>query len=385
MKIAGAADLNANLQAPGGLHVLVLNSVLTGGGVDTQTLSQCQALLAQGLRVTLAISIRARWIERARAIPGLRVLVLTSKRGLWPLRLAWEVRRTRVDVLHAHHGRDYWIAILARRLSCRRVLVVVTRHLMGPLKDKTRRYLAPNALVVAVSNAVAVALRAGDPKGALRLRRIYCGIDTHAFQNDLAKRAAVRARIGLPGQGWVFAVIGAIHAPQGKGQFQFLHAAKAVLAMHPDAHFLCAGSGEAVPALQAEAHALGLGTHFHWQPFGDDMPSVMCAIDVLVHPAVSSEALGLVILEALSCGKPVIASDLDGIPETFVDGENGLLVPPREVAPLAQAMVRLADDRVYAQALGARGRGWVEQHFSLSCVGRELVTLYAEGLARLSN
>jgi glycosyltransferase involved in cell wall biosynthesis len=382
MKNAGATEPRATDSRPGdGLHVLVINSVLTGGGVDTQTLSQCQALLAQGAGVTLAVSPRARWVERARAIPGLRVLVLSPQRWLWPLRLAREVRQQGTQVLHAHHGRDYWIAILARWLSGRPAQVVVTRHLMTALKSKTRRYLAPFTHVVAVSDAVAAALRAADPKAKLRMRRIYCGIDTQAFQPNESARQATRAELGLPAEAWVFAVVGAIHAPDGKGQFHFLRAAQTVLARFPDAHFLCAGSGEAVPALQAEAQALGLGAHFHWRAFGDDMAGLMQAIDVLVHPAVSSEALGLVILEALSCGKPVIASKLDGIPETFSEGVNGLLVPPRDVAALAQAMSQLAADRALAQRMGEQGRAWVQARFSLACVGRALVAYYRQALA----
>lgn len=364
-----------------GLSVLIVNSVLTGGGVDTQTLSQCQALIGEGARVTLAVSSRARWVERAQAIEGLSVLVFSSPRWRWPLRLAAEVRRRQVQVLHAHHGRDYWVAILARMLSMRPAVVVVTRHLMTRLKDKTRRYLAAFTRVVAVSDAVLRSLHASDPKGSLRLRRVYCGIDTAAFSPNPGRRAEMRAQLGLPADGLVFAVVGAIHAPDGKGQFHFVRAATQVLAHHPDVHFLCAGSGEAVPALKAAAAREGLGAHFHWQAFGHDIPGLMQAIDVLVHPAVSSEALGLVLLEALSCGKPVIGSRLDGIPETFEDGQNGIAVPPRDVDALAQAMLCFADDRALTDEMGARGRAWVEERFSLRHVGQETIRYYRDALA----
>lgn len=363
------------------LHVLIVNSVLTGGGVDSQTLSQCQALLGEGARVTLAISAQSPWIARARAIPGLNLQVLSTPRWRWPLALAGLIRREGVRVIHAHHGRDYWVAILSHWLSLRRVLVVATRHLMTAMKAKTRSYLAPNARVVAVSDAVAARLHAGDPKGALRVQRIYCGIDTEQFRPDNARVAATRAAMGVPADAWVFAVVGAIHAPDGKGQFHFARAAQQVLARHPDAYFICAGWGEAVPELLAEARELGLGDHFLHRPFGDDMAALMQSIDVLVHPAVSSEALGLVILEALSCGKPVIASRLDGIPETLSEGVNGLLVPPRDVDGLAYAMNRLADDRALARRMGGQGREWVLSRFSLACVGRQTLALYQEGLA----
>lgn len=381
MKTDAGVDVSQRAAPGTGLKVMVINSVLMGGGVDTQTLSQCEALVLQGAQVWLVISDRSRWIDRARQIPGLQVWVMTSRRWRWPLQLAGRVRALGVHVLHAHHGRDYWLAILTRLLSRQPAAVVVTRHLMTALKEKTRRYLAPHAHVVAVSEAVLRALRASDPGETLRLHKVYCGIDARAFQPGSSGRQAMRETLGVPQNAWLFGVVGAIHAPDGKGQFLFLRAARQVLDRHPDAHFLCAGSGEAVPALQALAQTLGLGEHFHWRPFGDAMPEVMQAIDVLVHPAVSSEAFGLVVLEALSCGKPVIASDLDGLPETFSPGENGLLVPARDLSQLSQAMMRLADDRALAVDMGSKGRAWIEGRFTLDHVGAALAALYRQILS----
>ncbi|MEO8298537.1 MAG: glycosyltransferase family 4 protein [Burkholderiales bacterium] len=367
--------------APSALRVLVVNSVLTGGGVDSHTLSLCQALAQRGLAVSLAMPAGSRWLSAARAIEGLTVVVLDAKRFLWPFLLAGAVRRTGIQVVHAHHGRDYWVAIAAAWLARTGACAVVTRHLMTALKDKTRRYLAPNATVVAVSDAVAASLAASDPRHTLRVRRVRCGIDTQAFSPASDGGAAARQQFGLSPSAVVFAVVGAIHPPEGKGQLQFVAAAARVLRQHPDAYFLCAGSGELVPAVEQEAQRLGLAGRFAVWPFGTDMPSLMQAIDVLVHPAVGSEALGLVILEALSCGKPVIASRLDGIPETFIDGEHGTLVSPRDVDALAQAMSQMAADAGARQAMGRAGRGWVETHFSLARLGVETETVYQECLA----
>lgn len=363
-------------------RVLVINSVLTGGGVDTQTLSQCEALLRQGLSVELALSARSPWLAKVAAIPGLKVRVLQTPRWCWPFQLCRVIRRDRIDVVHAHHGRDYWVALLARYLSLRPALVVATRHLMTPVKEKTRRLLSRHVVVIAVSDAVAGMLQARVEQTPLRVLRVHCGIDTERFSPRPEAGVAVRAAMGIPAQAWVFAVVGAVHAPDGKGQFEFVQAARQVLARHPDAHFVCAGSGEAVPALIAMAQAEGLGAHFHHRGYGTDIDDFMQAIDVLVHPAVASEALGLVILEALSCGKPVIASRLDGIPETFSDGENGLLVPPRDVPALTDAMMQLANQRQVARQMGTHGREWVRSRFSLDVLGRALVGVYREGAAK---
>jgi glycosyltransferase involved in cell wall biosynthesis len=102
----------------------------------------------------------------------------------------------------------------------------------------------------------------------------------------------------------------------------------------------------------------------------------MGALDVLVHPAVGTDAFPLVVLEALASGKPVVASRLDGIPEEIDDGRHGLLVPPGDVPALADAMRTLLGDAALRQRLGAAGRERVCQRFSRARLAREVRELY---------
>jgi glycosyltransferase involved in cell wall biosynthesis len=362
-------------QAPA-LHALIVNSVLTGGGVDSHTVSLCAALMQAGVQVTLAAPGGARLLAQARTLPGLQLLELPQRRQRWPLRLARHVRRHAVQVIHAHHGRDYWVAVLAGWLSAGRARVVVTRHLMTALKAKTRWLLAPPCEVIAVSDAVLGAVRQGDPGQRLRVTRVHCGIDTEVFRPRPEWREAARAELGFAPGDVCFVVIGPTQAPDGKGQFYFAAAAAQVLAQAPQARFLCVGDGNALPALRDEADRLGLGGRFTILPFSDQVPRLLQAVDVLVHPAVHSEALGLVILEALACAKPVVASRLDGISETFRDGEHGRLVPPRDVPALAAALLEVADDAGLRQRRGLAGRQWVQANFSLQQLGRQTRQVY---------
>jgi glycosyltransferase involved in cell wall biosynthesis len=262
------------------------------------------------------------------------------------------------------------------------VSAIVTRHLMTPLKAKTRRLLAGRAKVVAVSDAVLQTLDQAGARPELATMRIHCGIDTGVFTPNETSREQVRTRLGYGTDDLVYAVVGPTHGAQGKGQFVFLQAAARVMRQHPKACFLCIGDGNAIETLRAAAAEAGLGERLRIHPFTDDLASLMRAIDVLVHPALSSEALGLVIIEALACARPVIASSLDGIGETFVDGVHGLLVPPRDVAALAAAMSRLADDPDLRARFGAAGRPWVESRFSLRTLGEQSLACYHTTLDR---
>ncbi|MDE2346533.1 MAG: glycosyltransferase family 4 protein, partial [Gammaproteobacteria bacterium] len=169
-----------------------------------------------------------------------------------------------------------------------------------------------------------------------KIRVVYGGIDTRRFQPFDASEQ--RHAWGLEPEHFVFAVAGGYDFPRGKGQREFLQAAARIHSEIPQARFLLIGRGNMQDMLQDDIQHLGLTGKVQLVPHSSDMPMVMNAVDCLVHPAVGTEAFGLVVCEAHACGRPVIASDLDGIPEAFQVGGCGSLVPPDDVQALAQAM-----------------------------------------------
>lgn len=360
------------------MRVLIANSLLTGGGVDSHTLTLSKALAQAGVEVTLAAPPGARWMGKALQIDKLRIAPVDSGRLGWPLALRSVARREGIDIIHAHHGRDYWLAVAGARLAGSRVRAVITRHLMTPLRPSTRRHIGRFAQVIAVSAAVARMLAGQDPQHPLPLHVVRCGVDTGEFVPSPAAYQALRQKLDLPETAFVFGMVGNVHPPEGKGHFFF---AEAAAAMHTaDTFFLCIGSGERLEDLKGRVAALGVAAQFRFVLFTDELRQMMQGFDALVHPAVGSEALGLVILEALSCGEPVVASRLDGIPETFSDGEQGFLVPPRDSAALAAAMSRLTSDRAGAAQMGRRGREWIEENFSLRRLADETIAVYEQAL-----
>jgi glycosyltransferase involved in cell wall biosynthesis len=85
------------------------------------------------------------------------------------------------------------------------------------------------------------------------------------------------------------------------------------------------------------------------------MPHVMAAIDVLAHCPIEPEAFGLILIEAMACARPIVTVPVGGIPEVVDDGENGLLVAPRNATRIADALSRLIDDPALARWLGSGG------------------------------
>jgi glycosyltransferase involved in cell wall biosynthesis len=302
------------------------------------------------------------------------------------------LRRERVQVVHAHHGRDYWPAILAARLSGVRPRVVLTRHLAkSPSSWFSRHFLLSQCdALVAVSEFVARVLRQGvfepespDPerrsrpplKGeAAKIKVIYGALDTERFRPMDA--SAQRQAWSLAPEHYAFGVVGGYDRPRGKGQREFLAAAARVHRQIPQARFLMIGRGNLQETLAADIALLNLAGKAWMTPYCHDMPRAMNAIDCLVHPQVGTEALGLVVAEALACGRPVIASALDGIPEAFGMGNYGQLVQPESVVELAGALVHWsrqpALDRNQQQALHTR----VASQLGISRLIDEVVRLY---------
>jgi glycosyltransferase involved in cell wall biosynthesis len=362
------------------MRIIHINSVFHGGGVDAQTLDLCAGLIGLGHEVLLLAPERARWTPRARAIAGLRVETCSGGKLHWGLRLRRLAQAFGAEVLHGHHGRDYWVTGLAARLAANRPGVVLTRHLMTPLSSTSARFLLRLGHVTATSKAVLANLQrelAGDQ--ARRLHLIYAGIDTERFRADAAMRSALRAEFGWDESNVLFAVVGGAGLPDGKGQREFVEAGARLIRERPEVRLLIVGEGSLIPVLEQRIAELGLREQIRIQPFTDTVERVDAAIDVLVHPAVGTEALGLVIWEAMAAGKPIIASRLDGIPETFVDPDHGRLVTPRSVDELYAAMKLFAGDAALRARCGTAAHDYlIAQGYTRRGMAQRFAALYAQ-------
>ncbi|MCC6232895.1 MAG: glycosyltransferase family 4 protein [Verrucomicrobiales bacterium] len=376
------------------MRILQVNSMLTGGGTDDQCLRLAHGLAARGHAVWLAAPEDRELSPRVREL-DLRLLP-TEREG--PLKLGFirsvarHCREQGVEILHAHHGRDIWPAILAARWSGVRPWVVLTRHLAkSPSSWLSRRFLLSQCdRLIAVSEFVARVLREGvyEPESPVEERRArpplrgdprrivvaQGGIDPLRFQPGDASDQ--RRAWGLEPHQVAFGVVGGYDLPRGKGQREFLQAAAAIHRRVPDARFLILGRGSMAAILQADIERLGLRGIASLAPYCHDMPRAMNALDCLVHPQVATDAFPTVILEAMACNKPVVATRCDGAPEQFRDGEHGLLVPMEDPTALGAAMERIAGDAAFRARLGQDGRRHVLAHFTLDLLADRVLAIY---------
>ena len=138
----------------------------------------------------------------------------------------------------------------------------------------------------------------------------------------------------------------------------------------PDVRFVCVGDGELRDQLGADADRLGVADRVTFVGFRRDMDALLGACDLVVLPSLY-EGLPLALIEAMAAGRAVVATDIGGTRELVMDGETGILVPPRDPTALAGAVQRVVGDDALARRLGSAGRERVFRLFSAATmVGR---------------
>lgn len=303
--------------------------------------------------------------------------------------LAERVRRAGVDLVHSHGTRAALCGAPAAALCGVPHLYTVhgwSFHQRGSaLAEAAARSCEAAAArlsrqVVCVSHADQ---RAGLAHGILSARRsrvIPNGIDPARFRPDPAARARMRLALGVAEGEPVIGLYGRL--TRQKAQGVFLRAAAEVLAREPAARFMLVGDGEDRAALSALAGGLGLGGRLAMLGSRSDVPALLAATDVFVLPSLW-EGLPIALLEAMAAGVPAIASAVDGSIEVIQPGQSGLLVPPGEVAPLAEAVLALIRTPSLAERLARAGRERVLSLYPLSRMIAAVEGLYADIAAAL--
>jgi glycosyltransferase involved in cell wall biosynthesis len=360
--------------------VLLLGDSLRPGGTEGQFVEvacgldrtrwdvQVGCLRAEGaLRARLAAAgISATSWGRGSLKPPRLALAVTA--------LARHLRRRRIALVHCFDFYSDVLGVLAARLARRPV--IASQRELGDLRSPRERrvyrlVLRAAHLVVVNSEAVAARLRAGTVVREERIVVVPNGVDTARFH------PAPR-----PADGEV--VVGALgNLRPEKGLEDLVAAAALVGERCPRARFVIHGDGAGRAALQAQVARQGLGHVVRLAGATAQPAAALRALDVFALPSLS-EASSNALLEAMATGLPVVATRVGGSSMIVADGITGLLVPPREPAALAKALITLIEDRRLAARLGAAAAKTVRATHSLPAMLARVDELYARALGRES-
>ena len=292
----------------------------------------------------------------------------------------------RPEVVHNHMYRAELVgtraAIALGEIGRPRPYLVSTVHSSRIRSEEDRRVLrllTPRMdRLIAVSRSIVDKLHA-EGRDSVPISLIHNGVDLERYDHQ-EPCCTLHEEYGLPPGGPVVGVVARLE-PE-KGHPTLIEAWPQVVAAVPDATLLVVGEGSRRDALEDLASELGVRERVVFTGRRDDVPAVTAALDVAVLPSYR-EALGLTILEAMALSRPVVASNVGGIPEMVEDGVTGLLVPPRDADALGRAIVRLLTDHPLADTLGRAGHDLVHAQFCIQLMVHAVEQIYDEGARAL--
>lgn len=301
-------------------------------------------------------------------------------RSVW--RLACLIRQSRADLVHLNLHFP-WPIVSAACLLARVPLVIHARMMFGGRPGRVERWLFQQAAgVICVSNAAKRRLIDGrlvDGHQLSRVRLIPDGKVLARFGGGDGER--VRASLGISPGTPVVGMVARIDPL--KGQDVFLRMARIVAERLPTARFLVtggplrAGLKDYLRELEELCRDPLLTTRVAFLGFREDIVDVLAALDCLVHPS-RSDAFGSVLIEAMAAGVPVVAADVDGIPECV--GRDGVadLVPMFEASGYADAVVRVLTDPEHREVMRSRGRERACRLFDIGPLARRTEEVFAD-------
>lgn len=371
------------------MRVLYVNSSMGWGGMEMHPLEVAGGLARQGCRVEFAvrsgspmsICLKERSPVRRRALPFMWYLDPVTYTRLRALTRAMEP-----DVIHVHSSKDTWYALLLAGVLCRKSIVVFTKHLASPVgtrkKDPLHTLLAKRLdALVAISCYMKTNILSTYPIGEAKVPVIYYGVSERVVGNpDEGKKMRETLEV-LPHQPLVGMVA---QVTPDKRHDLLIEAAARLVGRLPSCVFVLAGESVHhgfAARVKTLVSKLGLEDSVRWLGFVDHIPSLMQAIDVLVMPS-KAEAFGLVLIEAMANGRPVVASDSGAVPELVSHTRNGYLFPEGDPEALADALFDLLNDPDKRREMGCQGKRMFLERFRLDREVTETLSLYDSLLSR---
>lgn len=357
---------------------LHINTEPTWRGGEQQTLYLLQGLVKRGFPVRLCAQRGSPMAARAREsdIDTFELRMRGEIDVLAALRLRGQIKEFRPDIVHYHTSHAHSLGILAtafgggrgaRTLLTRRVDFSIYRHSFFGLNHIKYRKVDH---IVAISQAIEKVLVSDGlpPQG---IDCVPSGIDPARFANPAP--ANLRDEYGLPPETKIVGNVA--YFADHKGQRYLVEAAVRILKECPDTAVFLIGEGELREPLMKLASELGVANRVLFPGFRRDVPAILGELDLYAMPS-HKEGLGTSILDALWCGVPVVASDTGGMPEVVRHEVNGLLVPPRDTAALAEAIVRLLKNPEETARYRRAARKTIESNYTVDSMVEGNIAVY---------
>jgi glycosyltransferase involved in cell wall biosynthesis len=367
------------------MKVLMVIDSLRLGGAERVLATLSGAAPHAGFRFELAVlsapGSHRSVMEPVLAEAGVNLSYLSIRRLIDPQalpRLVRAIRSSGCDVVHAHLEDAATLVPLAARLAGRPA--VCSFHHVA-VEISWREALKERLAVAAANRSAGVIFVSQSSLDSFTRtysgpRSNWCvienGVDLNAFSTA---PATMPLDLQIPSDALIVTIVGALRGR--KGHAVALRAWPAVRERFANARLLIVGDGPEGPRLRSLASELGISDSVIFAGTRNDVALLVRASELVVLPS-QHEALPTTLIEAAACGRAVISTDIDGVPEVVTDGETGLLVPVDDHRALAQSLLTLLSDEPRRRAMGQRARLLAEQRFDAQRWAKRLYELYSQ-------
>jgi glycosyltransferase involved in cell wall biosynthesis len=303
------------------------------------------------------------------------------------LRLASFLRSRQIDILHTHLFEPSVIGLMAGMIARTRVRVM-TRHYSDyhtrinktwhVRLDQLCTRLSHSVIAVSKHTANHLIEAEGAPRG--KVQTVLNGIDFERVKLSAPGTPARIRREFDAEEAHLLLIVARLHTEKGH-RYLFEALPKVQQRVSKPVRLLVAGAGAFEREYREEVRVLGCEDAVRFLGFRKDSADLMAAADLLILPSLA-EAFGLALTESLYIGTPVIASRVGGIPEIVDDGVDGILVPAKDSAALAGAIVDLLNNDDRRASMAGAGREKVLKRFDFKDMARSYESIYSQLVKR---
>lgn len=368
------------------MRITFLSTGLSYGGAETQLVNLATKLKQRGRDVGVVSMLPPQAFVDDLEAAGIPVATLNMRRGVpdprATLRLARILHRWRPNILHSHMVHANILARVARLFFKVPVLISTVHSINDGGRWRQMAYRLTDSLADLTTVVSRAAVDRYVQVGAVPKDKIVFipnGVDTAKFRPNQRAGRHLREELGI-GNEFAWLAVGRFEEP--KDYPNMLRAFSAVAARRPDALLLLAGQGSLLEETKKLASELALEHKVRFLGVRRDVTDLMSAADAYLMSS-AWEGMPMVLLEAGSCGLPIVATDVGGNREVVLNGESGYIVPPHDAEALAAAMSKMmALSESERKAMGQACRAYIEANYSLDRVVDQWEALYEELLRR---
>lgn len=280
-----------------------------------------------------------------------------------------------IHIIQTHFLRENYIGVLSKVFNPK-VKVVWTAHLIAEnnriIRFFNRVFSKFVDKIICVSKAVEDSLiREGISLEKTKV--IYNGVDTDYFKP--VEDSSIREELNIGKNTLVLTTISRFN--KDKGHYFLIEGLKELTNYITDFKVLLVGEGEEQSFIKEKVKEYSLEDHIFFLGYRKDIPEILAATDIYVSPS-KKEAISFSIIEALSCGVPVVATDVGGVPEILEKGNGGVLIPFGDTKGFVEAVVKLNNNSLYYNSIKLNCRDIVLKNFSKYKMLEETYNLYCE-------